>query len=735
MLKIIINNRILLLALLFFAIAYPSAGLVYFDGLPFLNSVENIYILAVMPIVIILFFKYLNNKFIKIFILGALFLKFILILYPSTGVNVWQYENINSYKNNEYIKSYDTFWNKNQSFTQKKNWNSKKEFPIDWKYISNKWAVGPNQNDLAYRLPIIDQNDLDKINLIYKISFYLKIERNSLFKIAANGCLDSSFNLTETSTTKVTKNFKCNEEILLQSGNYIIKGFLDYRGDNWSLNPQIKHENKDLYESAFEEQVIFNNYNFGIKNNFFFKILKILSVLHLTIIIFLPLLIFFFGLRKNSENIIYFKCSIIFFLIFFFINFYIYKKFNILKIDIYGSSSISLSIIISLLVFLIYKKNLKFNYSFSNYKLLFFTVLAPVVLFFFINKHYSEIYQIHPFGSSDDWDVWEFYARKIVIEKEWLLAGEPIFVFRPAPRYIYAFYHIFFGKSFFVFKIVESWLVIFSAYFLVKILIKLGTNQLISSYSGIIFLTIFFGENIRWLIGRGLGELYALFIIFSYLYISIVSKIKISYKKFFLLSILSTFGVWFREEHLPLYLVLIFSNFNNNAAKSLVTHTNNFFFIILYKTIVKNLKLLSFYWALTILGFSLLFMRNYYVSQNFGIIHVNMSSEFNRIYSIGRMLTGSEVQNVYLPRSYSLFLISGFIISVYTLIGSNISKIKFNFFLPISILMILVTFLLVNNTSYSPRFTLHYLSFTILICAIFFEKIIIKISKNLQKKF
>ena len=733
MVKKISNNRLLFLGILFFAIAYPSSGLLYFDGFPFLNKVENIYILVVMPIVLILFFEHLSSKYVKIFILFAFVLKFILIFYPSSGANIWQYEDAKKYKTNDFIKTYDTFWNKKKSFSQKQKWNLKKEFPIDWKYIANSSAKGPDENDIGYRLPIKNAQDWGKLNLIYKINFYLKIEKNSLFKITANGCTDSLFSLTEISVNKIINKFRCNEQIFLKDGTYLIEGFSDFNGNSWSLNPEIKYENTKFFKSAFEEQVIFGDFNFGIKSNFFFKILKIVSVLYLTTIMLLPLIILFLGLRKNLENILYFKCSIIFFLIFYFINFYVYKKFNISQIDIYGSSSIALSLAISLLVFLFYKKKLKFNSP--NYKLLFFMILAPVVIFFFINKHYSSIYEVYPFGSNDDWDVWEFYARKIVVEEQWLLAGEPVFVFRPAPRYMYAFYHIFFGKSFFVFKIIEPWLVIFSGYFLVKILIGLGINRLLSIFSGIIFLIIFFGENIRWLIGRGLGEFYALFIILFFLYLSVVSKIKISYKKFFVLSILSTLGVWFREEHLPLYLVLVFSNFNISNAKSLVIYANKNFFVILYQIIVKNIKLLSFYWGLTILGFSLLFIRNYYISANFGIIHVNMSMEFNPIYSIGRILTGSEVENTLMPRSYSFFLISGFLISVYTLIGRNILKIKFNFFLPLSILVILATFLLVNNTSYSPRFILHYLPLTILICVIFFEKKIIKISGILKKIF
>lgn len=227
------------------------------------------------------------------------------------------------------------------------------------------------------------------------------------------------------------------------------------------------------------------------------------------------------------------------------------------------------------------------------------------------------------------------------------------------------------------------------------------------------------GENIRWILGRGLSEIYALTIILLYLYISIVSYNYTSYKKFFFLALIGTIGVYFREEHVILYLVLIFSNFNNANQKNFKTNISKNFFKILLNIIKKNYKHLFFYWILIILGFSLIFIRNNFLSGEFGIIHVNMKMNFKIIHSIGRMLTGSEVENTIIPRTYSFFLIFGFILSIYTLFNKNISHINYNIFLPISILSILFTYLIVNNSAYSPRFVIHYLVLTILIVSVF----------------
>jgi hypothetical protein len=65
-LKKVFDNNFILLGFFIFSILYPSAGPYYFDGLPFLSNFENIYILGVVPIIIIVFFCYLKNKFVKI---------------------------------------------------------------------------------------------------------------------------------------------------------------------------------------------------------------------------------------------------------------------------------------------------------------------------------------------------------------------------------------------------------------------------------------------------------------------------------------------------------------------------------------------------------------------------------------------------------------------------------------------------------------------------------------------
>lgn len=224
----ILDSKFIIFLVLIFLISYPSPGLYFFDGLPFQSSFENIYILGILPIVFIISFNNLNCKIVKIFLIIFLITKCILILYPKTGSNIWQFENKNTLYKNDYIPTYDTFWNKNKSYVQKQAWNSKLQFPIDWKYIENYYAKGPKSDDISYKLKVSTPDLFEKINLFYKINFFIKIKKNSIFKLSANSCYESLLYLTDIKKNKIIKKFKCNDEIFLESNNYVINGFVSY---------------------------------------------------------------------------------------------------------------------------------------------------------------------------------------------------------------------------------------------------------------------------------------------------------------------------------------------------------------------------------------------------------------------------------------------------------------------------------------------------------------------------
>ena len=132
-----IDKRILAIFVLFI-VFFPHGSSYYFNGLPIKTEIENIYILFILPFSVIFFSRDLNFLVFKIFLLIIFLIKIILIFSPATGINVSQYFNYNDVNKNQYIKSYDTFWNHNITTLQTNDWKNKKNFPIDWKEFGGK---------------------------------------------------------------------------------------------------------------------------------------------------------------------------------------------------------------------------------------------------------------------------------------------------------------------------------------------------------------------------------------------------------------------------------------------------------------------------------------------------------------------------------------------------------------------------------------------------------------------
>ena len=107
----------------------------------------------------------------------------------------------------------------------------------------------------------------------------------------------------------------------------------------------------------------------------------------------------------------------------------------------------------------------------------------------------------------------------------WVFEDERATIRRYGIRLVVAILHILFGKTFYPQQLFEIWAIIFSSYFLSKLLLNMKLNKKITLTFGIVLLSIFFGENFRWLIGRGLTEFYSLFLISSSAFLfSIISK-------------------------------------------------------------------------------------------------------------------------------------------------------------------------------------------------------------------
>ncbi len=701
-----IDKRILAIFVLFI-VFFPHGSSYYFNGLPIKTEIENIYILFILPFSVIFFSRDLNFLVFKIFLLIIFLIKIILIFSPATGINVSQYFNNNDVNKNQYIKSYDTFWNHNITTLQTNDWKNKKNFPIDWKEFGGKKFF-----EKKYKEKLYNKEDFDNINLIYTLNFVLKSNQNEIFKIKADGCVDSNFVINNIDT-KIKKNFLCNEEIILNEGLNFIEGHISYEGKNWSLVPVLKKTIDSQYVSALKKGKIYKENHFILKHKLQ-NLIKYLSYTFILLIFLIPIILLFFKLRNDKEFKKYFIASILFFSFFIITKYILLNFFNYGILDSHGGSIISISILIFILLIFIFNTKLNFiKIENLNFKYLIFLIFAPVIFFFYISNNIYLINQVPTIGWGDDWNYFEFFSRSMVVDSSWLLAGEEIVKFRLGIRYIYAISHVIFGMSQFALKLFEPWIIVISIYFLLKISRKFGLSKYYTFLFSIIILTLYMGGNYRWLIGRGLSEFYSLFIIVLSIYIFL--KFKLNYKNIFLLSLLPIVGTWFREDHLFLYGSLIFLKFKIDK--------ENTFFQMLFNFIKKNYKYILFYWSLLIFGFFILFVRNYFLSGSFGIFHNLgiMNENLSYYNNFSRMLLGNDPQTTSIPNFTSVFLFGAFLISCLSLIKNNIKFLNFQIFFPIMVLSILFPYLFAVNWAYHPRFTIHYLPFSIIILLLFIQ--------------
>ena len=703
--------------LFLFVLFFPHNNSVY-NGLPFSSPLEYLLILVIVPIFYLLkFFNQIDLKLVRLLII-IFFIKLSLVFSPQNGILIKQYFNSEELKQDKYIKTFDTFWNKSFSAIQINDWKEKRHFPIDWVLDSSV-----NQKSENPKIKHVNSHqDFHALSLFYKIQFWIFVEKDSSFKINAEGANQQQSSVVIKKGDTNIQKLLLNENIYLKKGIYEIAGNIHFLGNKkWVLYPSIV-DKKGYFISAFKKNIIFSE-NINKKNSFYLNYVSISGIIFDFLLILFLIIIF---LKKIKNCYIFFLlsfCSLVFYL---FIN-QIFLYFNLFEIDSFGSTTLTINIIfmLCLLLLLLYKKKISFTDQKLIPQLHFLIYLIPVLVFFF-TKNYSEIYSVKAWSWGDDWDIFQSFSRQIVVNGDWLVAGEKIFYYRPLMRYVNAIHRVFFGWSNFASIITEVWCVIFISYYTHLACSNLKINNYVALILSSLLLGLYFGENYRWLIGRGLPEYYAAALIMLTIYL--LGKNKISTKNLIICIIIGIFGTWLREDHGLLLVSLVFFIPFQFYQKNGLLEVLTIFFKKHFSTIFK------FAFFITS-GFALLFLRNYYLSGDFAFLtHPSLVGNMERdelsIWTnmfLGVHIDSNEFEkNIFykLPRSYSIFLISGIVLSIVAI--WKIKYINNNFALPVAIFSICFPYFFINNVGYAPRFTIHYLPFCLLIVGSYFTYIINK---------
>ena len=725
------NKKIKYLSILFFLFVffYPNNGSFYFDGLPFTNKYETLLFCIFFPLTWF-FGNYFKSLRILIFLTIILIFKFFLIFSPTNGVNVKQFFSYQDKINDKYIQTFDGFWNKDISYLQKYPWKNQKNFPLDWTHLSKI-----NLKTETDGLYIGKYKDFETLEMLYEYDFYIPINKKSeIYFDTGNSSvlIEQNFKIYSKKVSRY-KNHNIQlssnaNKVILKKGLYHINLVVKYSGPDWKFNPYVVINSEKI--SLFKKKELYSKLEISQLDWLTIE-KKIGTIYDYLIFIFLILVILeiYFSKLKNEKDCIFY--SFLFFVSYIILDRVINNIFDIFNIiDGVGSFTFGFANILVLTLILIkkfYKNETKKESSL-------FILTSILTCLYVFGNIFSFDLETHAWaGIGDDWTTFQEYSRRMVVDSEWLKAGEEVFYFRPGSRYVYAISHVIFGTSAFAYKMLNIWCICLGSFLVIKILKKLNCSSFLSYLAGVLLLGIFTADNFRWILMVGLSEYYAMICLMIAIYLIIDEK-KLSTINFISIVLLGIAQIWLREEHAPAVICLIFLlNYKNK-----IDNNNIFQFFKNLIYFIKDRKgIIILYTSLIIMGFLSIFIRNYFVGGRFGALDINavktltgnkdvaetIASLYYHVFS--RLLLGVDQYIPTLPKIYSIFNIMAIIISF-----SIILKYKkfqyFNLGLPIVFLGIIFPYFLVENIAYTPRYVIHLLPVSIIICFVFLNKYLIK---------
>ncbi|MBL78462.1 MAG: hypothetical protein CMH70_00120 [Nitrosomonadaceae bacterium] len=556
--------------LLAIVIALPSGITAWFDGLPWTGEKETIALTIIIPFLFILAWRFLALR-LPILLLGALLiLKIVLFLgspaggwlvkvYPSANYDSSVLSSFQRHEGDTWVTTYETSWNENASGILRQPWTEKLDFPLDWVLFSNTAACGVST------IPCFN-----KLNPVIEIEGSVLIPEGKRFSLVAEGVqkgtLSAIHESGESFILTPTKDIKEGSEKQYQlprSGRWRVSGKLHYGGTEWSLIPLLVEDDGEI-ETELGRGVLWKSEESLSSAESQIGIYKFISfVIDIGIIVFLILWAAWATRLMIHRQIltlplVVFSTSAICISIFM-APVFAYMLQRVGLADPTSASYLGISILISgigYLLWVYWAKDFR-NFRADQIVLSVFLLFGPPLLLFFANLWCSILGQWAVWGAGDDWTSYQFFARKIVVEGEWLNAGEGVFIMQPLYRYFVGFYHWLFGQSAFVQHMADVWCVLGATVLLASWAVKLRLSALIILIANTIYLAIILMGTIRYHIGRGLIEHHAMiFMVLAgwFLY----GAREGNFLRIVGAGICGVIGYWLRQDHLIVIAMLVF---------------------------------------------------------------------------------------------------------------------------------------------------------------------------------
>jgi hypothetical protein len=719
-------------------LALPSGITALFDGLPWAGEVETLSLAVIIPFLLLLGWKFLSLRLPILFLCLLLALKIVLFLgSPSSGWLIKIHPNftkkqLTAYypfkivKGDSWVRTYASVWNEEASGILKNSWKEKLDFPLDWTLMR------PGCGTSGIRC-------LDELNPVVEIDGVLIIPEGKKFSLIAKGVQEGTLLATNEEgkslnfiPAKNRKEASQKQYQFLQSGRWVISGKLQYHGKNWSLIPTLVDPNGEL-SSSLSREVLWQKekeLSSSLKFISFYKVLSI--VLDGGVILFLLAWAVWSAQSLVSKQILNLPLSL-----FGIVAFYI----PIIMTPVYGGildrlhspdfttiSYLGFSLIITSVGFLIWslwKKDFR-NFQTDQIIPSIFLLFGPAILFFFANKWWSILGQCSVWGSGDDWTAYQVFARKIVVEGEWLNAGEGIFVMQPLYRYLIGIYHGLFGQSAFVQHMADVWCVLGATLIIVAFALKFRISPFISFSLSIVYLEINLIGALRYHIGKSLTENHAMIFMMLAAWFLYISREKGGYR-LILATVFGIFGYWTRQDHLGAIAALAFLVLEP-------TEGPTFGWKGYWDRFQLHWKLMVWYWVGGILSILAICFRHWWLGEAFYFTstkHPNFAMAVRGNYYW--IFTGYHFPA--LPSLTALVLISGVFLAFLALVWRFKAIVNFPLSLGVIFAGLLSPYFFLWTGGYPPRYGIHMLPLALLSLVFLFNNVLVRYEWPFKEKW
>jgi hypothetical protein len=715
-------NFIFGLAALGLLLALPTRVSSWFDGLPWVGEAETILLAIIIPFLLILGWRFLAMRLPIILLSLLLLIKVMMFLTnPNSGWKIKVHPNLTQEQvkvgafypfelEGSWVRTYATFWNENTSGILKMPWLEKLDFPLDWALYKNSNKCGSP--------PLACFNAL---NPVIEFDGALLLSGNRKFALIAEGVEDGRLSATnesgetfQLSSAKTFMEARQSQYQLPKGRIWKISGKFEFQGKVWSLIP-VLIEADGKVTSDLGRGVLWQSedaLSHSISYIGFYRTLSLIT--DNGIVLFFLIWIGWTTsnlVRKDILNFPFAVCSILAVCLpSIAAPFYAYI-FKTIRINVPSDITyLGFSITAAGLGFLFWawwKKDFR-NFQADRVVKSVFLLFGPALLFYFSKRWYKSLGQWEMWTAGDDWTTYQMFARRIVIDGQWLLAGEErVFVYQPLYRYFISTYHLLFGQSYFVQHMADVWCILGVVTLCSSLALKFRLTTPIVYIASIAYLMPTLIGAFRYRIGVGLAEHHAIFFMILTGWLLCQSRGE-GYRKVILAGLFGVFGYWMRQDHIFAIAALVFL-IVEPVGGSVGELWRDY-----WKKIRIHWKQGFTYIGILSFGIFLVCFRNWWVGGVFSptyLTHPSVST-LDNWESLYHILTASPWPG--LPQITAAILLPGTLLGILSLVWRPDFLRQYPASLGLVLIGCVLPYFFLRLTGYTPRFSIHLLPFATL---------------------